>query len=286
MGPTGVGKTTLSISLAKYLDASIISADSVQIYKEVNIASAKIREREKCDIPHYMLDVSPLDYSYTIFDYQKDGRTILSNLINQNKNVIIVGGSGLYIKALLYDYKLNDEQKTNNEYEDCTNEVLKEKVNKIYPENNIHVNNRKRLVRFLNSYEKDNKIIKNTEDRNKLLYEVTFIGLKTSNEILKSVINKRVDRMLNDGLLEEAKTNMKYKKSNSIIGYKEINKYFNNQITLEEAIEEIKKNTYKYSKRQYTWFNNQINNITWFTINQNNFDNTINEVINYLNLLP
>ena len=282
VGPTGSGKTKLSIELAKKYDAEIINADSVQIYKDVNIGSAKITKEEMQGVKHHLIDFKNLEEEYTVYDYQKVARRVLDNLIDNNKNVIIVGGTGLYINALLYDYKFEEETKENNLFLDYTNEQLKQKVDEIYKDNEIHVNNRKRLVRFLNSYINNNKIIK-TEDNLKKLYDFECIGLNPDREELYKYLDYRVDKMFEDGLLEEARTLYEkgYIRLNSIIGYKELNEYFENIISLEEAKEEIKKNTRHYAKRQMTWFKKYLD-VKWFDLDYKNFDKTLNEVEEYL----
>lgn len=284
VGPTAVGKTLLSIKLAKKMNASIINADAVQIYKDANIASAKITLEEQEGIDHYMLDISSLDKYYTVKDYQKDAREVLDRLISEDKNIIIVGGSGLFTKALLYDYNFDEEDETKVDYSNYTNEELKVLVDNIYKDNNIHVNNRKRLERFLTHYEKTGNIIKNSESKNKALYDFQIIGLTADREKLYSRINERVDKMVNDGLIEETKKLMNYKKTKDIIGYKEIIDFLNGNITKEEAINLIKTNTRKYAKRQYTWYKNQFDNINWFETDYDNFDNTIKKVEDFLSL--
>ena len=231
-----------------------------------------------------MMDKVSLGDDYTLFDYQKDGRNILNKLISDNKNVIIVGGSGLYIKALLYDYKLNEKNNSNIDLSNYKNEELKEMANKIDTNNDIHVNNRQRLIRFINRYYENGKVLNKTEDINKRVYDFILIGLKTDRETIYKMTDSRVDKMFEEGLLEEAKSlyNKNYKNYTNIIGYRELNEYFNNNISLERAKELIKQNTRHYLKRQLTWFNNQMKDIKWFNVDYNNFNNTINEVIKYL----
>lgn len=282
VGPTGVGKTKLSITLAHKYNAEIINADSRSIYKEPIIATAKVTKEEKEDIPHHMIDVVSLDNDYNLYNYQLEGRKILNDLINKNKNIIIVGGSGLYIKALLYDYKL---EKTNNNKIDLSNysnQELKDMADKIDINNNIHINNRQRLERYITYYKQTgNKIIK-TDSINKKLYNFKLIGLTSDRETLYKRMNDRVDEMFNSGLLEEANKLKHLKNFNNIIGYKELGLYFNNKISLEEAKELIKQNTRRYAKRQFTWFNNQMKDIKWFIVNYNDFNKTIKEIENYL----
>ena len=281
VGPTACGKTKVSIELARYLNAEIINADAVQVYKDVNIGTAKITQSEMEGIKHYLIDYVPLDKKYTIYDYQKDGRNILNKLINENKNIVIVGGSGLYIKSLLYDYNLEPEIKNNNNYEELTNEELKKLVNNIDSNNDIHINNRKRLLRYLEHYNNTGKIIKNNELKDKPLYDFKIIYLKPNRKELYNIINNRVDEMIKNGLIEEAKYLFnKNINTNSIIGYKELNEYFKGNISLEEAIELIKKNTRHYAKRQLTWINNQFKDKIEIDVNYNNFNESIKRVLN------
>lgn len=282
VGPTGVGKTRLSITLAKKYNASIINADSTQIYKEANIGTAKVSKEEMENVPHYMFDMISLNEEFTLYDYQLKGREILNKLIKENKNIIIVGGTGLYVKALLYDYKLNKETTNNNTYDNISNIELKNMVDNIYIDNNIHVNNRKRLIRFLNHYNSTGEIIKNTLEKDIPLYDFTMIGLTTTREELYKYLEKRVYKMIDNGFIEEANSLKEYNKVYTFIGYKELIDYMSNLISKEEAIKSIINRTKKYAKRQYTWFNNQFNSIKWFNISYDNFSNTEKEVIDYL----
>ena len=284
VGPTGTGKTTLSINLAKKYDAVILNADSTQVYTEPLIATAKIKEHEKENIEHYLFDVVSLNDDYTLYDYQKDGRRLLDRFISENKNVIIVGGSGLYVKALLYNYVLEDKKEIDIDFSEYSNEELKNKVLALDPESDIHVNNRQRLEGFLKHYYETGKVIKKTDEINNKLYNFISIGLKSDRETLYKMLDKRVDSMFNEGLLDEAERlyKMNLKNYTNIIGYRELNEYFNGNITLEEAKELIKRNTRRYAKRQFTWFNNQMKDIKWFDVNYDNFYDTIKEVENYL----
>ena len=282
-GPTGVGKTKLSVNLAKKLDAEIINADSMQIYKDLNIGTAKITEEEKESIPHHLFDIKNINEDYSIYDYQMDARNKIEEITSRGKQVIFVGGTGLYIKSALYDYKLNKEN-INDNYDNLSCEELYNELIKLDKDIIIDRNNKRRLIRALNYYKENNKSISNNKT-DKLLYDVIMIGLTTSRDKLYSIINSRVDKMIDNGLIDE----VKYFYDNKIytkplingIGYKELYKYFNNEITLDEAVELIKKNSRHYAKRQYTFFNNQLN-IKWFDVDFDTFDNTINDVYNYI----
>ena len=279
-GPTAVGKTKLSIELAKKYNAEIINYDSVQIYKDMNIASAKVTEEEKEGIPHHLIDIKNYDEEYSVYDYQIDARKMIKELESKNKNIIFVGGTGLYVKAALYDYKFNKEEK-NNDYESLSKEELYEKILKIDKDIEVDKDNKRRLIRTLINLENDNI----SYDGDKLLYNnVYFIGLETSRDILYDRINKRVDIMLKNGLEEEAKyfySKERTKATLTPIGYKELFKYYDGEITKEEAIDKIKQNSRHYAKRQFTFFKNKMN-IKWFDVDFNNFDNTVNDVINYI----
>lgn len=276
MGPTGVGKTKLSVELAKIYDAYIINCDAVQVYKGLDIGSAKVTEEEKCGIKHFLFDIKNPDEEYSVKDYQTDLRNLFDKY--SKKNLIIVGGTGLYATAGAYDYRFNDEEK--KDYSNYSLEELYKLAKEKDINCNIDKNNRIRLERFL---QKDlTSLVEPT-----LLYnDAIFIGLTTSRENLYKIINKRVNKMIDNGLIQEVKnlyTN--YPKSKILkraIGYKEIIDYLDNKITLEEAVDEIKKNSRHYAKRQYTWFNNKMD-IKWFEVNFNYFNETIDNVKDYLN---
>lgn len=280
IGPTGIGKTKLSLSLAKEFNAEILNADAMQIYKEMNIGTAKIKDT--LGIKHHLLSIKSVNDEYSVCDYQKDGRKVLKDLLDQDKNVVIVGGTGLYIKALLYDYRF-DLEETKSNYDHLTNEEIMKEIMKKDSSCDIHINNRKRLIRYLQKLDNNISI---TNNENKLLYDnVYFIGLTTNRDVLYKRINDRVDEMINDGLIDEvANLYNKGIKTNPVktsIGYKELYQYFNNEISLETAIELIKRNSRRYVKRQYTWINNKMN-VKWFNVNLTNFKETIEEVINYI----
>ena len=282
-GPTAVGKTALSIELAKRLNGEIINADAMQVYKGLNIGTAKVTEEEKENIPHHLFDIKEVEEEYSIYNYQKDCRKVIDDILRRDKTPILVGGTGLYIKAALYDYKLSEE-KTNNTYDNLKTEEIYKELLKLDKDINIDKNNRRRLIRALNYYKENNTSISNNKT-NKLLYDTIFIGLTTDREILYKKINQRVDNMIEEGLLEEVKyyydKNIKTKPLINGIGYKELYSCFDNLCTKEEAIEKIKQNSRHYAKRQYTFFNHQLN-VVWFETDYNNFNNTIEKVSSYI----
>ncbi len=283
LGPTAVGKTALSIALAKKYKAEVINFDAMQVYVKLDIGTAKVTKEETEGVPHHLLSNVSLDKNYSVYDYQKDARNLIDRLLKENKNIILVGGTGLYLKALLYDYNFT-EGTTYKKYNDLTNEEILNKIKSYNVEELPHVNNRKRLVRLLNKLENNETI---TNNGNNLLYKDTiFIGLTTDRNTLYDKINKRVDIMFNNGLLEEVeslKDEFNTSKAlNTAIGYKEFIPYFNHEKTLNEVKDDIKKNSRHYAKRQYTFFNHQFN-LRWFNTNYDDFNKTINEVINYIN---
>ena len=282
-GPTGVGKTKLSVSLAKKLNGEIINADSMQIYKGLNIGTAKITESEKEGVVHHLFDIKDVSEDYSIFDYQKDARSVIEDIKFRGKVPILVGGTGLYIKSALYDYKLNFE-KSNDSYEDLSCEELYDILIKLDPNVIVDKNNKRRLIRAINYYKENGKSISENKT-NKLLYDTIFIGLTTERSKLYEIINNRVDKMFEMGLEEEVKhfydNNIYTKPIINGIGYKELYKYFDGEITLEESKDLIKKNSRHYAKRQYTFFNNQMD-INWFNVNFDNFAETIDEVEKYI----
>ena len=275
IGPTAVGKTKLSIELAKKYNAIIINCDAMQVYKGLDIGTAKATLEEQEGIPHELLDFVPVTQNYTVYDYQKDARKLLEKY--QGRNIIFVGGTGLYLKSALYDYRFYEET-TSNSYDNLTNEELYNLALTKDKNMNIHPNNRKRLVRFLNK-----EVQEYVEP--KPLYDFKIIGLTTSRDILYDKINKRVDVMFQNGLLTEVKSfydqGIHSKALETGIGYKELYQYFDNKITLEEAKELIKKNSRHYAKRQYTFFNHQLD-VKWFNTNYEDFSKTINEVEDYI----
>ena len=279
VGPTGVGKTRMSISLAKKYSAEIISVDSMQIYKKMDIGTAKVTKEEMDGVVHHMIDIKNPEEDYSVFDYQKDARGVLDKLISEGKNVIIVGGTGLYLKALLYNYEFK-ENNNRKDFSRYTNEELYDMVKNIDKVSKIHVNNRQRLESFLNNHENNDKIVSD-----KCIYDAKIIGLTTNRDSLYEAINDRVDKMVSDGLIDEARyfydNNINSKAIKTAIGYKELYLYFDNKISLDDAIELIKKKSRNYAKRQYTWFNNQMN-VKWFNIDKNDFNNTIKSVVSYI----
>ena len=282
-GPTAVGKTKMSVSLAKIYNCEIINADSMQIYKGLDIGTAKATKEEMQNVPHHLLSIKDVDEDYSVFDYQKDARGKIEEIKNKGKIPLLVGGTGYYLKSVFYDYTFTEESnETDKTYEDLTNEELDSKIQEYEPDFTYDNHNRKRMVRLLNKLESG--WVPEKEDYKLIYDDVVFIGLTTDREILYDRINKRFDEMLIP-LIDEVKPfaihNIRSKALMTGIGYKEFYPFFNNEDTLVNVVEECKKNSRNYAKRQYTWFNNQMD-VTWFDVDFDNFDNTINEVTKYI----
>lgn len=276
VGPTAVGKSSFGIEVAKKYHGEIISGDSVQVYKGFDIGSGKVTKEETKGIKHYLIDELEYDEDYNVSIFQKDARLLIDKLTNENKLPIIVGGTGLYIKAALYDYVFKEESTKDNEYLELSNEEIYARLKEVDPKclEKIHMNNRKRLVRALNVYEKNQKGMSKVidEQEHKMLYDAKIIGLTCDREALYERIHKRIDMMVEAGLLDEIKGLLASgasfdDKAMSAIGYKEFRPYFEEGASLEDVVNNIKRNTRHFAKRQYTWFNHQTP-IEWFDINE------------------
>lgn len=280
-GPTATGKSELGIYLAKKINGEIINCDSTQIYKGMEICTNKVKDTS--GITHHLFNEFELDRDYTVFDFQRDSRRIIDDILRRGKVPILVGGTGLYIKACLYDYQFED--RINNDYSDKSDNEVYEMLLKVDPNTNIHKNNRKRVISALNYYKANNKPYSEKGKTDKILYDTMFIGLTTDREKLYERINDRVDKMIDEGLIEEARDlygkNIRTKAVMTPIGYKELFDYFDGKISLDEAINLIKSKSRRYAKRQYTWFRNQMD-LKWFNVDFDNFNNTCEEVLQFI----
>jgi len=284
LGPTAVGKTKLSVELAKRLDGEIINADSTQIYQDLNIATAKVTEEEKEQIPHHLFDIKTVTEEYSVSDYQKDARKQIEDCMRRGKVPILVGGTGLYIKAALYDYQFAPTS-YKGDYQGISTEDLFQQLHQIYPDTKIHPHNRKRIERALDYYHETHQVLEEKEKAQNLLYPTLFIGLTCDRKQLYERINHRVEDMVKAGLLEEAKaiyeTKIRTKAIMTPIGYKELFPYFEGTKSLEDCLEEIKKDSRHYAKRQYTFFNHQLP-VHWITVDFHNFSHTVEEAVQWV----
>ena len=266
-GPTAVGKTKLSIEIAKRLQTDIINGDAYQIYQKMNIGTAKPTDDEKQGVIHHYMDFLDSGKTYSIAEFQKGVRECIDDLTSKNKVPLIVGGSGLYIDSVIKNYQFLEEKRSNEQskYDSLTNEELHQVLANLDPDkaSEIHPNNRKRVLRAIELISSN---VDNTSrsKKNELVYDALIIFLNDNRESLYDRINKRVDKMLADGLIEEVKN----------IG-------INNEIDYNEMVELIKKNSRHYAKRQFTWFKNQ-DNCQVVNINLEDFNKTIDEVYNLI----
>lgn len=286
-GPTAVGKTKLSIEIAKRLQTDIINGDAYQIYQKMNIGTAKPTDDEKQGVIHHYMDFLDSSKTYSIAEFQKGVRECIDDLTSKNKVPLIVGGSGLYIDSVIKNYQFLEEKRSNEQskYDSLTNEELHQVLANLDPDkaSEIHPNNRKRVLRAIELISSN---VDNTSrsKKNELVYDALIIFLNDNRESLYGRINKRVDKMLADGLIEEVKNigiNNYSMTSKVAIGYKEVIQYLNNEIDYNEMVELIKKNSRHYAKRQFTWFKNQ-DNCQVVNINLEDFNKTIDEVYNLI----
>lgn len=294
VGPTSVGKTKMGVALAKYFNGEVISGDSMQIYKGMDIGTAKVTNEEMEGIRHHCIDILEPNESYSVKDFQMQVRRTIDEIVKRGKIPIIVGGTGLYIKAALYDYTFNetqdDHENFRQKYQDYTHEELYRYLQSIDEKSakELHPNNRQRVLRAIEIYEqtgqKKSEIVEQQEHI--CLYDAYFIGLTMERNLLYQRINQRVDMMEELGLEKEVtllyqKGLTRMNQSMKAIGYKEWFDYFEGLINRNEVYENIKKHSRQYAKRQYTWFRNQFP-VHWYEINLDDFHQTVINVISDL----
>ncbi|RGT58846.1 tRNA (adenosine(37)-N6)-dimethylallyltransferase MiaA [Coprobacillus sp. AF18-15LB] len=290
IGPTSVGKTKMGVALAKKLNGEVISGDSMQVYRQMDIGTAKVTIEEMEGVTHHCIDILDPKDQYSVHDFQQTVRKQITEITNRGHVPIIVGGTGLYIKAALYDYTFsemeNNHDEINKKYRDYTNEQLYDHLKQIDEESAeiLHFNNRRRVLRAIEIYEqtgqKKSEMI--NEQEHICLYDAYFVGLTLPRELLYERINLRVDLMMKNGLQGEMESLIKQgltreNQSMKAIGYKEWFDYFEGKCDLNEVSENIKKHSRQYAKRQYTWFKNQFD-VHWYDICLENFSKTIEEV--------
>lgn len=286
-GPTGIGKTKISIDAAKQFDGEIISADSMQIYKHLDIGTAKVTEDEMAGIPHHLIDIVEPGEEFTVKDYRALAKEKIKDIQNKGKLPIIVGGTGLYINSLIKPFHFGNTPPIPEFREEMNKLVAEEGLESVYkllekesPEaaSKVDPKNKNRVIRALeiSIYKVDAPPAEVPE------YKYLFIGLNTDRDVLYDRINKRVDIMVEDGLLEEVKNLCSMGMAQGIratkaIGFVEILDYLEGLITYEEAIDKIKQHSRNYAKRQLTWFRRE--NIKWFDISDENYEN---EILRYI----
>lgn len=296
VGPTAVGKTELSIRLAKALNGEIINGDAFQIYKGLDIGTAKVTEEEKEGVVHHLIDVYEPDEPYSVYKFKQDFTKVVEDIHNRGKLPILVGGTGLYVQSVLYDYQLEEEEISSEKMEIINNKLnklsnfknneLHDYLYQIDPEtaSTLHPNNRKRVERSIEYYLKTKKTLSERKKSQTFSgkYSTILIGIEMSREILYERINMRVDMMLQRGLLREVSNLVEkgYENSQSMqaIGYKELIPVVKGEIDIETSKEQIKQNSRRYAKRQMTWFKNKMN-VTWFQRDKQSLSEIADNVI-------
>jgi len=284
VGPTASGKTKISIELAKDIKGEIISADSMQVYKYMDIGTAKADEKERAGIRHYLIDEVYPDEEFSVARFQQLALKYIDEILQKGKVPIVVGGTGLYINSLIYNINFSEtisdwelREKLKKEAEEKGNEYLHQKLREIDPEaaSRIHVNDVKRIIRAIEVFKYTNKPISYHQEISRLnppKHKFLIIGLTMDRKKLYDRINRRVDLMLERGLVDEVKklASMGYDK-NSVamqgLGYKEILAYLRGEMSLEDAIYILKRDTRRYAKRQMTWFR-RIENVHWIDLDK------------------
>ncbi|GAA0496161.1 tRNA (adenosine(37)-N6)-dimethylallyltransferase MiaA [Salinibacillus aidingensis] len=288
VGPTAVGKTKLSVELAKRFHGEIISGDSMQVYQGLDIGTAKVTDEERQGIPHYMIDIREPDQDFSVADFQDHVQHYINYIDSRNRLPIIAGGTGLYIQSTLYNFNFSS-QKRDEQFEKDMLAAIQEKgvepfyhkLKKVDPEQaeKIHPNNLRRVIRALEVYERTGLTMSDLQQKqaDQSPYNPTLIGLSMDREELYRRINHRVDLMMEEGLLDEAKRlydqGLKNAQSMQGIGYKEFIPYFEGEWSLEESIERLKRNSRRYAKRQYTYFRNKMD-VHWYSISELNLQET------------
>ena len=278
IGPTAVGKTKLSVELAKIINAEIISGDSMQIYRGMDIGTAKIKKEEMAGIPHHLLNIKNPDESFSVAEFQSSVRKLIHEITDRGKIPMIVGGTGLYIQSVIYDYQFT-QTPSDHAYRAKLERVVNEsgidplykQLQRIDPQSaeRIHPNNIRRVIRALEVYYCTGKAFSDYQiaNENKLIYDVALVGLTMERNLLYKRINKRVDLMFAEGLIKEVKSlyekGIKDCQSIQAIGYKELYDYFEGKIPLDESVQQLKQNSRRYAKRQFTWFRNKMD-VKWY----------------------
>ena len=288
-----LGKTALSIELAKKINGEIISADSMQIYKDMNIGSAKPSKEEMQGIKHYLIDFIEPNKRYSVAEYKKQAEMAIQEILKKGKNPIIVGGTGLYINSLIYGIEYNDI-KIDETYRQKLEEIAKEKgLNTLYEMaikidkqamQKISINDKKRIMRVLEIYHQTGKTKTEQEiesRKSEIKYDYRVFAINMDRQLLYDRINKRVDIMIQNGLIQEVenllKTYKEFPTAMQGLGYKEVKDYIEGNINKEEMIDKIKMETRRYAKRQITWFKR--NNDTIWIEGTNNIQNSINIIL-------
>ena len=300
IGPTAVGKTKLSIELAKRYNGEIISGDSMQIYKGMDIGTAKIKEHEMEGIPHHLIDIKSPDESFSAAEFQSLVRDEITKITSRGKIPIIAGGTGLYIQSVIYDYQFSDAPSDEDFRERLEKQAAEEGIDGLYAQleeidpksaEKIHPNNIRRVIRALEVFHCTGKTMSDFQETQipESMYNLALIGLIMEREKLYDRINQRVDLMMEEGLLSEVErlyhSGLRDCQSIQAIGYKELYDFFDARVSLEDAICQLKQNSRRYAKRQLTWFRNKMD-VKWFDMSEvlhsQDFQKKLAEISTYI----
>lgn len=298
VGPTAVGKTKLSIELAKHFNGEIVNGDAFQIYRGMDIGTAKVSVEEAGGVPHHLVDIRDPGDNYSAAEYQRDARRAIHGIIERRKLPILVGGTGFYVKAAVYDYHFSangSDPAYRAELEEFVDRegatALHAKLQAVDPSSaaKIHPNNTVRVIRALEVFHETGKpfSLQQPDEKPLPIFDTAFIGLTMSRNLLYQRIDSRVDQMISEGLLDEVQLlysrGLKDEQALQAIGYKEFFPYFENKCSLEQAVERLKQNSRHYAKRQFTWFQGQMD-VQWFDMSSalDQFNEKAGEIIHFI----
>ncbi|MGP4075174.1 tRNA (adenosine(37)-N6)-dimethylallyltransferase MiaA [Halobacillus sp. K22] len=296
VGPTAVGKSKLGVEIAKRFEGEIISGDSMQVYKSMDIGTAKVTEQEMQGVPHHLIDIKEPDESFSVAEFQRTVQHLIRTISSQGKLPVIVGGTGLYIQATLFNFNFSEEKRDEQvikrlekEASDYRLDSLYRRLQSVDPEQaeKVHPNNERRVLRALEVYETTGKVMSDYQKQqsDESPFHPVIIGLEMEREELYNRINRRVDQMVEEGLIAEVKRlyekGYEHTQAMKAIGYKEFIPYFNGEYNMDRAIELLKRNSRRYAKRQYTYFRNKMN-VRWYQISEQGYEEKFETILNDL----
>jgi len=296
VGPTAVGKSKLGVEIAKRFGGEVISGDSMQIYKSMDIGTAKVTDQEMQGIPHHLVDIKEPDESFSVAEFQNKVQSLIRTISSRGKVPVIVGGTGLYIQATLYNFNFSEEKRDEQvikrlekEASEYGMEALYQRLQSVDPEQaeKVHPNNERRVLRALEVYETTGKVMSDYQKQqsNESPFCPVIIGLEMERKELYNRINRRVDQMVEEGLIAEVKRlydkGYEHTQAMKAIGYKEFIPYFNGECNMDRAIELLKRNSRRYAKRQYTYFRNKMN-VRWYSISEQRYEEKFETILNDL----
>nr|WP_202409922.1 tRNA (adenosine(37)-N6)-dimethylallyltransferase MiaA [Halobacillus litoralis] len=293
VGPTAVGKSNLGIRIAQRFGGEVISGDSMQIYRTMDIGTAKVTKEEMQGIPHHMIDFKDPAEQFSVAEFQQNVQALIRDIHERGKLPVLVGGTGLYIQATLFDFHFSEQkkdpsimEKLEKEWKENGRDYMYKRLVEIDPEQaeKIHPNNERRVLRALEVYETTGQVMsdRHHQQQKESPFSPLLIGLEMDRELLYDRINHRVDQMIEQGLVKEVQhlyeQGLKDAQSMQAIGYKELIPYFEGSCTLAEAVELLKRNSRRYAKRQYTYFKNKMD-INWYEVSPSNYEEKFETIL-------